>query len=178
VGSGGLHINPATRLRAGQSIQTHHFAHPQAAAIQKLDNGGIAQGEPRVVVTGKLGQLHRIVYSQCFGQGFGGLGCAHIQHRIDIDRTLTTQPRIKATPARQNQRNAAPTAPLAMHLRHPAANVCVFNRQQGQLRQLCQGTELLQIERVQSNSTLCQALFYAHIGQIGFYPCRIGLHRC
>jgi hypothetical protein len=53
-----------------------------------------------------------------------------------------------------------------VHLGHPAPDVLVFDMAQTDLRLRRTGQQLVQIERIQLDGTLCQTLFYAHMLQV------------
>ena len=164
-----LEVNPAARFRAGRRIQPHEFAYTQAATVQQLDDSRVARLQPGVLgVIVKTRQRDRIVHTERFGQGFGRFGGAHVQHRIRIDQTFAAQPGVKTAPAGQNQRNTAATAPAAVHLHDPVADVRVTHGQQDNVGFEGEFVELLQIQRVKLDGSWGQAFLNSDVLQVTF----------
>ena len=147
---GSLQINPASAFFgsfcAGHHIQTSQLGHPQATAIQQLHHGRIARFKPWVVCfLGVLGQLHRFVNTQCFGQWFGYFRRTHTLDGIVRNEAFARQPMVEAAPARQNEGNAASGATTAVHLSHPSAHMHSLHLRQIDIGSVCQLGEFLQV---------------------------------
>jgi len=72
----------------------------------------------------------------------------------------------EAAPARENERNAAPTAPAAVHERHEAADMRRLQAQQGHIHLRGKARELFQVECVERDGARGQAFFHAHMLQV------------
>ena len=135
-------VNPAApgagSVCAGHHIQTRQLCDAQTAAIKQLDHRSIPGFKPRVVVgLFVVGQLHRFVHAQGFGQRLAHTRRTHIGHRVERNQAFQTQPCVKTAPARQNECNAPPAAPGVVHLRHPTAHMTALHLQQRHLRVGC-----------------------------------------
>ena len=126
-----LHVHPAARRGCRHGIQTHQLCDTQTAAVKQFHHRRITRFKPwvlRFILV--AGELHRVIHTQRFGQRFGGFGRFHVLHRVAGNQPFAPQPDVKASPTRQNQRNAAPAATARVHLRHPAANVTGLHLEQ------------------------------------------------
>ena len=169
MGFGRVQVDPAARPGAGLHIQTHQLGNAQAAAIKQFGDAAVACFKVRVATGfGGLvaGQLHRLVHAQRLGQGLGGPGRAHVLRRVAAHQAFAAQPGVKAAPARQDQRNAAPAAASAVHLGHPAPQVGGVHVRQRHIGCASLSLQLLQVCRVQLHGALGQALFNAHMLQV------------
>jgi hypothetical protein len=101
-------VHPAGGLGAGPGVERDQLAHPQAAAVEQLDDGVVARGQGGVAGLGHLaGQGHRLVHRQGLGQGLGRLGRADAVHRVERHAAAPAPPAVQAAPGRELQRQAA-----------------------------------------------------------------------
>ena len=101
---------PRRRRRPGAVVQSDEFPDPQAAAVQRLDDGGsraASAGSPALLV----GQCHGVVHGQRLGQRLGRARRAHAIDRVGRNLALPAPPAVQAAPARQCQRDAARRQP-------------------------------------------------------------------
>jgi hypothetical protein len=101
-------VHPAGGLGPGPGVERDQLAHPQAAAVEQLDDGVVARGQGGVAGLGHLaGQGHGLVHRQGLGQRLGRLGRADAVHRVERHAAAPAPPAVQAAPGRELQRQAA-----------------------------------------------------------------------
>ena len=183
MGLGIVQVQPTFGLGAGLGVQPHQFAHAQAAAVEQLHHQLVAHLSPSGIVclvaplgagsccrVLKIGQLHGRIHRQGFGQRLGGFGRTHTVQRVVLQLTALHQPMVKAAPARKDERNAARTAPLAVHAGNPATQMGGLHLPQRNALLLRQHLQPLQISRIERHRARRQPLLVLHMRQIGLHP--------
>ncbi len=111
-------------VAAGGQVQPGQLAHPQAAAVEQLDDGMVARPQRRVVAGRQLlRQGHGIVHAQGLGQRLGRLGRADAVHRVVVHQALAPPMFEQAAPGSQRNGDAARAQAPFAQARRPAADV-------------------------------------------------------
>ena len=179
-----VHVEPAQRgvlaifRLAVMRVQTGQLGDAQAARIQQLEHGAVAQllrfGAALLVRRGR-DEAHGVIHRQGFRQGLGPLRGADAVDGIGVECRLAAEPVEEAAPRRQLAGDRARVEAAGVQLGRVAPHLIVRQRRPGRIAaQLQQGA---QVASVGVQRMRRQLALRGQLGQVGVEPLGLAARR-